>query len=195
MAAPQPLPTLLRHSHAQGWLLPPSTHLAPPAAWGPAGCRHPRWAALPQAPIAETQAVGGSCFGWGLGEAGAGCPLQGNHRWEGAGVPHPRCHPSCTPQVGPVSPGGAQDGVGGPRLQGEMLHCCSTHCSTSRSSSVGGCVGSVLPGGGHSMWEVSQPQNQPQLSLLWCLPQKTGGPVPTWGCNGWGHIRGGKLQL
>ena len=100
VAAPQPLPTLLRHSHARGWILPHSTHLAPPAAWGPGCCRHPRGAAPLRAPIAEMPVGGGSCFGWGLGEAGAGCPdggcpLQRNHPWKGLGSPtHGVTHPA-----------------------------------------------------------------------------------------------------
>lgn len=206
VAAPRPLPAPLWWSHVQTWTLPHSTHLAPPATWGLWGCRRPRGAAPLQAPIAEMAAGGGSCFGWGLGEAGAGCPgeehpLQRNHRWEGARVTHPWGHsPPCTPRAGSVSPAVSHDGVGWSRSRGEMSHSFSTHCRASRSSSIGGCAGSVLPDRGHSRWEVSQPQKQLQLSLLGVgggggVPQKIGEPAPTWGSDFWGHVLGIKLQL
>lgn len=174
VAAPWPLPTPLWRLHAWGLILSHSTHRGPPAAWGLRGCRCPKGAAAPWAPTADMLAAEGSCFGWDLGESearcpGGGCPLQRNHQWEGAGVTHPWCHLPCTLQAGVVSPAGSQDGARGPASRGEMLHCCSTHC---RSSITVGCVGSVLPEGEHSRWEVSQPQNQPRLRLPGCPPQK-----------------------
>lgn len=202
MPAPQSLPTPVWHLHAWDLLLPHSTHLGAPAAWGPGGCRRPRRAAVLQAPTADTPAAGGSCFGWGLGDAGAGCPggghlLQRNHRWEGAGVTHTLGHPhvvSHSLQTGVVSPADGQDGARGPGSR-EMLQSCSTHCSLSTSSSTEGCAGLVLPGVGDSRWEVSQPQNQPCLSLPRCPPKKTGGLAPTWEGDFWGHLLQSRFQL
>lgn len=153
--------------------------------------RCPRWAAPPRAPIVEMW-DGSGCFGWCLSKAGAGCPgeagvqcpggecpRQGNHLWEGSGVTHPGSHQLCTPRAGQLSPAGTQDGASESRSLGEMSHCCS---SSPRSESS---VGSLFPKGEHSGYDVSQPQNYFQLSLLGILPQKKiVGLVLTWDSNG-----------
>lgn len=148
---------------------PCSTHLgwfAPPAACAPRGRRHPAGAAPPRAPTPETPSGGGSRLGQGRAGAEhphcAGHPLRRQHRW-GQGHPHPSAPPPGPKQV-PVSPAGGQgDGVGSVL---EMLQCCSTHCSVSRSSSVIDCVvGAVVLPGGARWGELYQPSATPNYIL------------------------------